>query len=98
MSGKKSHFSVAECVELIFAKAVVGRIFDLRENGGNGTVISLPTSRHNPPQPRSHVLCALLPYFSPISPHFAHFTHFTPFFSLLPLFPDFSTFDSKILI
>ena len=38
MEGKNSHFFVSECGELIFTKKDVGRIFDLRKNGRNGTV------------------------------------------------------------
>ena len=38
MRGKQAHFAVGECGELIFTKGTVGKVFDLRENGANGTL------------------------------------------------------------
>ena len=68
MSGKKkSHFSVGECGELIFTKGTV-KIFDLRENGNDGTVKNGFLSHfwpiflnHIPPQPSiTHIPCTML--------------------------------------
>ena len=61
---------------LIFGKEIVGEIFDLRENGGNGTV---KDACFVFPQPTPRVLCPLFPYFPPISPHFPPFSPFFPF-------------------
>ena len=44
--------SVGECGELVFAKGTVGKIFDLREKGGNGTAQNfyfVPFSSLSPP-------------------------------------------------
>ena len=97
-SGKQPHFSVGECSELIFTEKTVRTIFDLRKNGGNGTLkngylfpfssyfsaTSSTTFRHNPPQ---HILCtmpAIPPPFQP--PFFSINPHVAPFSPLSPFF------------
>ena len=93
MSGKNSQFSVGESRGLIFTKGIVGKIFDLRKNGENGTVKNGPILSHFPgPHPATaHIPCAMLaispspPPFHPISPHFPHFS-ISPFFPFPPFF------------
>ena len=82
-------FASVECDELIFTNGTVGKIFDLRKNGGNGNVKSwyfVPFSshfcpiflNHIPPQPSTtHILCTM-PAITP--PVFPHFPPFPPFF------------------
>ena len=102
MGGKKSHYPVGECGELNSTKGTVGKIFYLRKIGENGTVylvqffsISVPfsstTSRHNPPQPTSRMLCPLFPHrppppFPPIPPLFSISPHVSPFSPFPPFF------------
>ena len=96
MGGKKFHFSVGECGGLMFTKATVGTIFDLRKMGlctmgisSHFYPIFLPfsstTSCHNPPQPTSRVLCPLFPHFPTISPIPPHFSPFPPIFPISPV-------------
>ena len=85
MSGQDSHFSIGECGGLIFTKGTVGISGNLGEIGifsSSPPVFShfVPfpptTSRHNPPQPTSRVLCP--PFFAspPSCPPLPHFPHF----------------------
>ena len=122
MRRKYSHLCVGECGEWILTEGTEGNIFDLwRTMGKMGLSkmgipsrfgpISVPfsstTSRPNPPQPTSRVLCSIFPSFSPISPHFPPFPpispHFSPFSPIFLHFPPFAPIshifpDSKILV
>ena len=54
----------------------------------NFVPLSSTTSRHNPPQPTSHVLCPLFPHFPPFPSIFLHFPPFPPISPIfLPLIP-----------
>ena len=100
VSGKTSHYSVGECGELILDEGTGGKIFDIRKNGGNGTV----KNRYFVPfycnfLPLAPIFTHFLPFpppfpshpppiFHPFSPIFHPFppvfTHFSPVFSHFP--------------
>ena len=110
---QKFRLPVGECGELMFTKETVGKIFELQENGGNGTEkwvsipILLPPPLFSP---------TFVPFSSTTSCHnppqpISHglrplFPHVPPRSPMFPHFPPFSSIspifpispDSKILV
>ena len=101
MSGKNSHFSVGECGELMFTKGIVGKSFDLRKNGENGTVKNqyfVPFLPQKPPPPFVPFPSTASRHNPPqptsrvlclLCPHFPPISpHILPFPPIFPIFPD----------